>query len=82
MEHRRKPERHARQAPLPTLGLPDDFWNPPASLPPYEPKFKPLIPNERLKEIMDRIEAKPTYEYKQPYIRIVSGGLPGLGRRR
>jgi hypothetical protein len=81
LEHRKKPERLARQAPLPTLGLPDDFWNPPASRPPYEPKSKPLIPNERLKEISDHIAA-PSYEYKQPRIHFVSGGLPGLGRRR
>jgi hypothetical protein len=81
VEQRRKPERHARQAPLPTLGLPDEFWNPPASRPPYEPKSKPLIPNERLEEIMNRIAA-PTYEYKPPRIRVFSGGLPGGGRRR
>lgn len=82
VHQRKRSERYAREAPLPTLGLPHDFWNPPASRPPYVPMTKPITPVERLEVIMDRIEATPSYVYKQPRIRIVSGGLPGLGRRR
>jgi hypothetical protein len=77
-----RPERYAREAPLPTLGLPDSFWNPPASRPPYVSKLQTVDVGDRWKEILALNASAPSYMYKQPRIRIVSGGLPGLGRRR
>jgi hypothetical protein len=79
---RNGPGRYAREAPLPTLGLPHDFWVPPASQTPYVPKPRLVDVSDRWKELMALGGSAPSYVHKQPRIRIVSEGVPGVGRRR
>lgn len=80
-----KRTRAAREDTLPTLGMPREFWDPDYKPMPPEP----LVPTWQRRGFLSAQEwwasiekQRAAYLPRLPRISIVSGGLPGLGRRR